>query len=182
MIELYTHNGRAVFAGFFLYLCFLNAFHISCFENVTYLHNIDIQKCLLDMSSANYWLWKDIAVGKGAAFVLTILFVHWRNSSEYVFVQLMYILYLVASLCHRICYQIWNLEPSVTRLQPSSIGIKYVMLSELATRKQNNHKAYLNPEFHPVEGNGTHKCNVVCYIKHIKQLRPVNPSKVYNII
>lgn len=85
-------------------------------------------------------------------------------------------------LYHRMCYQIWNLEPSVTRLQPYSTGIKYVMLSELATRKQNNHKAYLNPEFHPVEGNGTHKCNVACYIKHIKQLRPVNPSKVCNII
>lgn len=70
----------------------------------------------------------------------------------------------------------------MTKLRTSAFGIKYVLLFELATRKQKNHNAYINPEFHPVEGNGTHKRNVVCYTKHNKQLKPVNPSRIYNMI
>lgn len=68
------------------------------------------------------------------------------------------------------------------KLQTSTFGIKYVLLHERATRKQYSHNADINPKLHPVEGNGTHKRYVLCYTTHNKQLRPVNPPEVYNMI
>lgn len=56
----------------------------------------------------------------------------------YVLVQLIstqYSVFMAGSLYHRICYQVWNLEPSVIKLQSSTSGIKYVLLCELLESK-----------------------------------------------